>query len=141
MESHVSTIERNINTTNVWLNEISDELNQIDKEEAWTRLGAVLQTVRDRIPVDEAADFAAQLPELIRGVYFQSWNPSDTPKTWRHREEYLGAFNEKLGPHDPIDAEETIRAVLKVAARHMDNAALKKVKDTHPKEVWDLWPV
>ena len=140
MSTHVSAIERNIKMANIWLNELTEELQCEDKEEAWVRLGAVLQTLRDRVPVDEAADFAAQLPVLIRGFYYESWNPSDTPQKWRHKTDYLAAVNAKLGLHKPIDAEETVRAVLKIAAHHMDTGAIKKIKESHPKEVWDLWP-
>lgn len=140
MSTGVRAIERNIETANIWLNELCDELDHIDKEDAWVRLSAVLQTVRDRAPVDDAVDFASQLPHLIRGTYYDSWNPSDTPHTWRHREEYLNAVNHKLGPHAPIDTERTVRAVLKVASHHVNPDALKKLKATHPKEVWDLWP-
>jgi uncharacterized protein (DUF2267 family) len=140
MLTHVNTIERNIETVNVWLKELTSELPDVDRDDAWTRLSAVLQTVRDRVPPDEAAEFAAQLPEIVRGAYYGSWNPSDTPQKWRHRNEYLQAVNDKLGPREPVDAEQTVRAVLKVLSRHMDSGALQKIKETHPKEVWDLWP-
>lgn len=140
MQSSVGSIERNVEMANVWLNEISSELHNIDKEDAWTRLAAVLQTLRDRIPVDEAAGFAAQLPPLIRGIYYESWHPAGTPHKWRHKRDYLESVDAKLGPHEPVDLEETVRAVLKVAARHMDANELQKVKAMHSKEIWDLWP-
>ncbi len=46
---------------------------------ARARLKAVLQTLRDRITVNEAADFAAQLPTIVRGLYFEEWHPAVTP--------------------------------------------------------------
>lgn len=140
MQTHVSAIERNIELTNIWLSELCSELNDIDKEDAWQRLGAVLQTVRDRMPVNEAADFAAQLPTLIRGEYFESWRPETAPHKWRRKDEYLDAVNAKLGPRPAVDAEETTRAVLKVAKRHMDANEIEKVRKRHTKEMWDLWP-
>lgn len=145
MDTHVSSIERNLELTNTWLKELSTELHDIEHEEAWRRLGAVLQTVRDRIPVDEAANFAAQLPVLIRGYYYEGWKPESTPHKWRNKDEYCNAVNAKLGPRSPgatqVDPEETIRAVLKVTANHVENGELIKLKQMHNQEMQYLWPV
>ncbi|MGQ9427557.1 DUF2267 domain-containing protein [Gilvimarinus sp. F26214L] len=140
MRNHVGTIDRNVEMANVWLAEISDQLDHVDREAAWAAMNAVLRTVRDRVPVDEAADFAAQLPTLIRGAYYEGWRPSEAPHRWRHKQDYLGAIREKLPGRDNLDPEQAARAVLKVAARHMNPEELEKIKAIHPKEVWDLWP-
>lgn len=138
--SQVGVVNRNIEMTNIWLNEISQEMDQIDKDEAWACMNAVLRTVRDRIPVDEVADFAAQLPTLIRGAYYEGWRPSEAPHRWRHKEEYLSAIQEKLHGRENLNAEQAARAVLSVTARHINPDELHKIKSIHPKEVWDLWP-
>lgn len=90
--------------------------------------------------MEEAANFAAQLPVLIRGYYYEGWQPESTPQKWRSRDEYFTAVNEKIGNREPVDAEETIRAVLKVTARHLNEGDVEKVKEMHNKELWDLWP-
>lgn len=144
MQTHISTIERNLEVTNVWLKELCEELQDVEREEAWRRLGAVLQTMRDRIPVDEAANFAAQLPVLIRGYYYEGWKPESTPQKWRSKDEYCNAVVEKMGPRSPsakeVDPEETIRAVLKVTARHINDDEIEKVKEMHSQEIQELWP-
>jgi len=33
----------------------------------------------DRLPITIAANFAAQLPELLRGVFYDGWSPSRVP--------------------------------------------------------------
>ncbi|MCW8196592.1 DUF2267 domain-containing protein [Proteobacteria bacterium 005FR1] len=140
MQSSVHVIDRNVETTNIWLNELSDQLDHIDKEDAWARLNAVLRTVRDRVPVDEAVDFAAQLPTLIRGSYYEGWRPSQAPHRWRHKEEYLEAVKDRLPGRENVDVEQTVKAVLEVLGHHMNPQELEKIKSIHPKEVWDLWP-
>lgn len=138
MQSSIDIVDHNVKTINTWLKDISEELDGIGEEAAWARLKAVLQTLRDRITVDEAADFAAQLPIIVRGLYFEGWRPAETPHKWRDRQEYLDAFNRKLEGEG--SGEETLKAVLRILDRHLDSNELIRVKEMHPKEVWDLWP-
>lgn len=139
-QSQVGVINRNVEMANIWLNEVANEMHEIDKDEAWACLNAVLRTVRDRIPVDEVADFAAQLPTLIRGAYYEGWRPSDSPHKWRHKQDYLDAIREKLHGREHLDPEQAVRAVLRVASRHVSPEEIEKIKTIHPKDVWDLWP-
>ena len=141
MQSHVRAIDRNIETTNIWLNELSNELHAEDKEEAWNCLNAVLRTIRDRLPAEDAVHFAAQLPTLIRGSYYEGWRPSEAPHKWRHKEDYLAAVRDRMPGRDKMDIEEAVRAVLRVAGHHMNEEEIRKIKSIHPKDVWDLWPV
>ncbi|PXX91626.1 hypothetical protein DIT71_07030 [Marinobacter vulgaris] len=138
MQSSINIVDHNIKTINTWLNDISNELDGIGEEEAWARLKAVLQTLRDRITVTEAADFAAQLPIIVRGLYFEGWHPAETPHKWRDRADYMDAFNHKL--EGEANGEETLKAVLRVLDRHLDSNELIQIKEMHPKELWDLWP-
>ena len=138
MQSSIDIVDHNVKTINTWLKDISEELDGIGEEAAWARLKAVLQTLRDRITVDEAAHFAAQLPIIVRGLYFEGWHPAETPHKWRDRQEYLDAFNQKL--YGDGSGEEILKAVLRVLDRHLDSNELTRVKEMHPKEVWDLWP-
>lgn len=137
MQSSINVVDENVKVVNTWLKDISDELGDVGEQEAWSRLKAVLQTLRDRITVNEAADFAAQLPLIIRGLYFEGWRPAETPHKWRDREEYLQALGDRLDTGEP---EETFKAIVRVVEKHVDSNELKQVKEMHPKEVWDLFP-
>lgn len=137
MQSSINVVDENVKVVNTWLKDISDELGDVGEQEAWSRLKAVLQTLRDRITVNEAADFAAQLPLIIRGLYFEGWRPAETPHKWRDREEYLQALSDRIDTGEP---EETFKAIVRVVEKHVDSNELKQVKEMHPKEVWDLFP-
>jgi len=137
MQSSIDIVDQNIKTINTWLKDIAAELDGVSEEQAWANLKAVLQTLRDRITVNEAADFAAQLPIIIRGLYFEGWHPAETPHKWRDRAEYIDALNRKL---EGDNGEQVLKAVLRVLDFHLDSNELHRVKEMHPKEVWDLWP-
>ncbi|GAB3147456.1 DUF2267 domain-containing protein [Amycolatopsis stemonae] len=67
------------NTARTWLAAVGDALGTEDRHAAYRAVRAWLHTVRDRLTVEAAVHFAAQLPELLRGVYFEGWTPSHVP--------------------------------------------------------------
>src|SRR5262245_44369731 len=78
-------IEASVYTANVWLKELGWE----DREQVYHGLRSVLHALRNRLTVDEAADLGAQLPLLIRGLYYEGWDPSSTPVRERRKEVFL----------------------------------------------------
>ena len=59
------------------------------RNQSYAALRAVLHALRDRLSVDEAAQLAAQFPVLIRGIYYDGWDPSRVPQRMK-RDEFLG---------------------------------------------------
>jgi uncharacterized protein (DUF2267 family) len=72
-------IERSAEKAHVWLGEVAAELGVDDRHYAYRALRAVLHALRDRLTIDVAAKLAAQLPTLIRGIYYEDWDPSGAP--------------------------------------------------------------
>ena len=60
---------------------------------------AVLHAMRDRLTVDETAHFAAQLPMLVKGVYYDGWDPSRVPKKM-HRDDFLNQIRSEMPPYE-----------------------------------------
>jgi uncharacterized protein (DUF2267 family) len=78
-ESQPAIVERSAEKANIWLKDIAGELGDDDRQYAYRVLRAVLHVLRDRLTIDVAAKLAAQLPTLIRGIYYEAWDPSRTP--------------------------------------------------------------
>ena len=100
--------DKTLQTTNIWLDEIMEEIGQ-DRQAAWHVLGAVLRTLRDRLTVDESAHLSAQLPLLIRGLYYDQWQPSHVPTKCRTKEEFLEHVAEGLRDIRPVDQQAPCR--------------------------------
>ena len=83
--SEVDLIDRSVEKTNVWLSQLAEELGSEDRKAAYHVLRAYLHAVRDRLTVDGAAQVAAQLPELIRGIYYEGWVPEPDTDELPHR--------------------------------------------------------
>lgn len=80
------TFDHMVHTANAMVADIAEVFGTTDRRFAFRVLRAWLHTLRDRLTVAEAAHFAAQLPELVRGVYYDGWNPSRVPVRYGHDE-------------------------------------------------------
>ena len=135
----LEVFDRTIHKTNIWLKELMGMLDCEERHEAYLALRATLHALRDRLTIEETAQFAAQLPMLIRGFYYEGWDPTGKPLKERHRDEFLKRIKEELRAYE-IDAEETVRAVFLVLANRISKGEIEDVEHVLPKEIRDLWP-
>lgn len=138
--TNVEAFDKTLQTTNLWLNEIVEELGWDERRRAYTALRAVLHTLRDCLIVEEAADLGAQLPLLVRGAYYEGWVPAKTPQRMS-REEFLEAVTRHFTREPEIDVKRVVRVVLRTMARHMPGGELSDVKHMLPRPIQELWPL
>jgi uncharacterized protein (DUF2267 family) len=132
----LAAFDRAVHRANAWLADVAEELGTEDRHFAYRALRTWLHTVRDRLPVVSAAHFAAQLPELLRGVYYDGWDPAGVPMKY-HEPEYATrfAFEAKIG----LDQVRPVsRAVTAVVARHVTAGQLNTVFAQLPEWLRDL---
>jgi uncharacterized protein (DUF2267 family) len=118
----VSSLDASIDKANAWLAEVAGEFGTGDRRLAYRVTRAWLHALRDRLPVPIAANFAAQLPELLRGVFYDGWNPSRVPVKFGPRE-YVLRFARDAGVHD-TDVPRAAGLVTGVVRRHVSAGAL-----------------
>ena len=135
----LDVFDRTIHTTNLWLKEIAEDIGP-DRQRAYHALSAVLRALRDRLTLEEAAQLAAQLPLLVRGIYYDQWRPVEQPKRVRHLDDFLALIAQGEGEIKPIDPEDAARAVFKVLDRHISRGEIEQVKAELPAEIRSLWP-
>jgi uncharacterized protein (DUF2267 family) len=134
----VRTFDQSLETTKEWLQDVQEQMGLDDEQRAFRVMRAVLQALRDRLTVEEAAQFAAQLPMLLQGVYYHGWTPAGKPLKIRSREEFLDRVAEGLlREHDP---EEACRTVFRVLEERMPGGEIEDVKRILPASIRDLWP-
>lgn len=126
--------DRTVQTTNLWLTEIVQELGQ-DRRFAWHTLNAVLHALRERLEPDLAADFGTRLPMLVRGAYYDGFRPSDTPETDRSPDDFLQRIKTELNLVSERDLIETVRVVCDVVARHIDKRDAEEMWRALPDEI------
>src|SRR5215471_13970659 len=85
-----------IQRTNAWLKELMQELNWTDRRETYVAFRCVLHAWRDHLSIKDAVYLGEQLPMLIRGFYFEHWDPSDKPLPLRSRDEFFSCLSRYL---------------------------------------------
>jgi uncharacterized protein (DUF2267 family) len=136
----LDVFDTTLHKTNSWLNDLMQVLGWPDRHKAYMALKATLHALRDRLTVEEVAQLGAQLPMLIRGVYYEGWDPTGKPLRIRHKEQFLGRIEEHFRGDDFIASERVARAVFTVLARRVSEGEIEDVKHVLPAEMRDLWP-
>ena len=135
----ITAFDSTIHTTNIWLNDLMSWLGWPDKQQAYHALRVVLHTLRDRLPVEQAAALGAQLPMLVRGFYYEGWHPHGKPVKERTKEAFLGHIAAAFQNDPDVNAEEVTRAVFHVLAKHVTPGEVKHVTLSLPGEIRSLW--
>ncbi len=138
--ARVAAIDRAVQQTHEWVGELKNILSVPSDQSAYAALRAVLHQLRDRLPVTEAADLGAQLPTMIRGIYYEGWQPAKTPQPIHHAREFIDDLYRKLHGHDEIHAESAVRAVFFQLSQHVSEGEIDDVISTLPDEIKAFWP-
>lgn len=136
----LENIDKSVQKTNEWLKDIMESMGIQDKHRAYLALRATLHALRDRLPVDEAAQLGAQFPLLIKGLYFDGWVPAKTPKKLS-KDEFVDRVHSHFMNNPDIDAEELVRCVLSVIVNKTSEGEMEDIKNSLPKDFMDLMPL
>jgi uncharacterized protein (DUF2267 family) len=130
----VTALARSIQKTNEWLADLAAELGA-DEDEAWRVMRAYLQVLRDRLTLDEGAQLAAQLPQVLRGVFYEGFDPGHQPERIRHADELLTRIAERAQLSDAAQAAVAAAAVTRVLERRITRGELEDVMSQLPADV------
>ena len=135
----IAPIEHTVHTTNAWIRELMEELGWRDRQRTYHALRAVLHALRDRLTVAEAVDLGAQLPMLVRGLYYEGWRPDGKPDKMR-REEFLDHIAAAFRDDPGVDPEVVAGAVFKILGRNVSAGEIGEVRHALPPGIRALWP-
>jgi uncharacterized protein (DUF2267 family) len=139
--SILDLFDASLQKSQIWLNDLMRELDWQDKpQNACLALRAALHALRDRLTVEEAVHLGAQLPILIRGVYYEGWKLSGKPVKERHKSEFLDHIAAAFRDDATVDPEKVMRGFLKTLSRHISPGETQNVKHLLPMSLQELWP-
>ena len=134
----LSVFEHTIEITHTWLNDLMARLGWHDKQRAYKALRSVLHALRDRLTVNDASHLAAQLPMLLRGVYYEGYHPGGKPLAERKKAEFLAHVAAEF-PEEDRNVGTITQAVLQVLAKHITQGEIEKIKASLPADIRSLW--
>ncbi|GAA0923537.1 DUF2267 domain-containing protein [Pseudonocardia zijingensis] len=123
-------------------------LKQIERSYGWPKerrnqsyaaLRVVLHALRDRLAVEEAAQLSAQLPLLVRGIYFEGWDPSKVPIKM-HRDEFLRRIRDEFPFEIPGGPERLVGTTLEALRRHISDGEWDDVRASLPDDIVAVLP-
>jgi len=134
----VTTLDHTVQETIVWLKAVEEELQLDSRQQAYNALRAVLHALRDRVPPEVAIKLGAQLPILLRGIYYENWHAAGTPTKERHARDFADHVGTELSQQFPIDPLTVVRGVFEVLWEKLDSGEFDKVMHHLPAALREL---
>jgi len=140
MSTGLDTFDKTVQESNLWLKAVMERLETDDRHRAYSTLRAVLHALRDRIGAESAAHLGAQLPMLLRGLFYEGWDPTNKPTKERHEDAFLAHIARELPRATEGEVEQGTLAVLDVLSKHIDRGAAVKIAGMFPEGLRKYWP-
>ncbi len=138
MTTGLDVFDATVQQTNLWLKDLMARIPTTDRHYAYQLLRATLHTFRDRIGPENAVHFGAQLPMLIRGFYYEGWQPAKPQTKTRHLDDFLNAIEDDAGRSLGSDTRIKVKAVFAVIAEKIDAHEIEKLRKVLPAELKPL---
>jgi uncharacterized protein (DUF2267 family) len=133
-------LEHTLELTHIWINDLDAALEWNNKARAYRLLKSVLHALRDWLQLEEMAHFGAQLPTLLRGVYYEQWRPSGTPVWKRSKSAFLARVDEDF-KQDPLpNTAQAAMAVFELLSKKITRGEVAHVRRGLPDDLRTIWP-
>jgi uncharacterized protein (DUF2267 family) len=136
MEATVESVfASTLNKSREWLDDLAHLIGTDDAREAYRVLRATLQLLRDLSGPEVAAHVSAQLPLLLRGTFYEGWDPT------RHAHWTEQDVIDRLEDEILLAAEEALdvaRAAIQVMTDHLGEGTMHHITAVVTAEVAQL---
>src|SRR5918999_2299581 len=130
----VRSFDTTVEKTNLVLKEIMEAYGwpRERRQQAYDALRVVLHALRDRLTVEEAADLGAQLPMLIRGLYYEGWKPAKVPMKMS-KQEFVDRVRREFTYDIEGGIETLVQRVMHALRRYVTEGEWEEVRSSMPK--------
>jgi uncharacterized protein (DUF2267 family) len=139
--TRIHVFDSHVDAANRWMKQLMESLALGDDEQqrALHALRAGLHAIRDRLPAHEVLDLSAQLPVVIRGIFFEGWTLSNDPTRIRDRGAMIARVAAELAPDSRLVAVDVLAAVIHLLVEHVSHGEIEHLLATLPKPIATLW--
>lgn len=140
MSAGVHVFDPALHEANLWVKGVKERLATDDDHVAYLALRSTLHALRDRIGPEAAVHLGAQLPMLVRGLYYEGWRMSAPPSKERHLEDFLAHVARFLPTGLHTEARRLASAVFDLLQEKVAPGEVRKVVNMLPEALRGLWP-
>lgn len=135
-ETGFSSFDATVEKTNNILHQIEQAYGwpKDRRNQSYAALRTILHALRDRLTVEVSAHLAAQLPLLVRGIYYDGWDPSAVPMKM-DREMFLARVRQEFPYAIEGGIQHLVDTVLQILRRHITEGEWDDLKSTLPKDL------
>jgi len=135
----LESLQHTVELTHTWINDLDERLEWNNKPRAYRLLKSVLHALRDWLQLNEAVDLGAQLPTLLRGIYYEQWRPSATPVRTRSKAAFLAHIDEDF-QNDPLpNTAQAVMAVFELLSKKVTAGEIEQVRHALPEDLRTIW--
>lgn len=132
-------LQHTLELTHTWINDLDERLEWQNKPRAYRLLKSVLHALRDWLQLNEAVDLGAQLPALLRGIYYEQWRPAGTPVRTRSKTAFLARIDGDFH-QDPLpNTEQAVMAVFELLSKKVTAGEIEHVRHALPDDLRTIW--
>lgn len=136
----LEVIDHTVELTHLWINELAERLSWSSHRDTLRLLRTTLHSIRDHLNVDESAQFSAQMPLIIRGMYFEGWVPKTTPVKQRSAGAFVTDIEAEVGDVLDYRGREDIECVFHLLNNKISRGEVDDIRANLPQDIRDLWP-
>lgn len=141
MSAGLAVFDTTFQESNQWLKQVELRLPPCDRHQAYGAFRAVPHALRDRLPTEAMLSLSAQLPMLLRGVYFEGWRPGDASSGGRDPQVFAEDVAARLPRGFPRQPNEAVEAVFAALGAQLDPGEVRKLVQCLPIPLRAYWPV
>ncbi|MEV7968908.1 DUF2267 domain-containing protein [Sphaerisporangium sp. NPDC088356] len=107
------------------------------RKQSYAALRGVLHALRDRLTIQEAAQFGAELPMLMRGVYYEGWDVNRVPVRMS-KDGFLARVRQEFPYEVKGGIEQLTRTVVDALKMYVSEGEWADVRAGMPKDLAEL---
>lgn len=136
----ITTLDHAPDAVAEWLIQLSEWMGWTETGKSYLLLRSTLHELRDYLSVDEAAQLAAQMPLLMKGIFYDGWNPAHKPGANHDKTSFIRNVQEKFIKYPLDDPEGAISTVFALLETKISMGEIGDVRGAMKKELQELWP-
>jgi uncharacterized protein (DUF2267 family) len=139
LETQLDLFDESVRESHDWVEDAMRETG-LEQRVALQALRAVLHAIREEVTVRQSGHLAVEMPTLIRGLYFEGWEPGRPPPTNHRSDHFIERVRSEFAESGAnVDVAKIVRGVFRVLERRMPVPAAK-IKQALPRELRAWWP-